>query len=201
MNKRINILVYTIIGVALVSTIAMSYSYFTPNISGNESAHTVTGTVDGNSAADITLSPLDGKVTLSGSYPMTSSQALANVTPYTFTITNNNTTKSVSYDIILEVTSEVAASLISVNLGTTATTAKALSTCSTTSLQSGSTFTTAYKIGYGTTAASGSSTYNFRMWFNENGTSKYQDRNGNWVGADTDVQGKTVTSRIVVVAQ
>lgn len=189
--KRNKWIIFLVLIFALFTTIAISFGYFIANITVNGFISDVTGTVD-YATADITLTNLTPNVSIVNGYPMTESEAVENISPYTFTITNNSLTRGARIQIILETKSSTNTipdrlidAKIESNSGALTNTNVYTSTVVT---QTG--YQSAYKL-WEETINPGSKTFNLLLWVDENGDNS---------GGANDVQNKAWYGKIVVKA-
>ena len=187
-NKWIVLLVILF---TLFSSIAISFAYFTAVVTVNGNISSISGTADSR-LADITLTNLTSNVTLSNSYPLTDEEALASVTPYSFQVTNNSSTRGATVSIVVETlsTNTLADNYVSARIGSTYGALTDTNVFQTT-VNTLSGYNHAYKIYTDSLAPSQTKTYDLRLYLNSTGT--------NDLGAN-DIQNKTWGGKIVVKA-
>ena len=170
--KSNKVIAIGIIIMVVFSLIFISFGYFIPAIlEGN--IFSTTGTAD--LSLDYSYTDLSSGINLSGQYPMDTSTGMKG-TPYSFTITNNEVSRTIDYEIIMEVKNgnTLDSSLISTSLGGVLT-----SGTNVTATTEG--YTTGYVIFTDTLEAKKSKTYDLRVWINEDGTLD-NAQNKTWVG-------------------
>ncbi len=175
--KSNKVVVFAIVSMFILTIGSVTMAYFTPLITeGN--IFSTTGTVDTN-APDITFTEISGAIDLSGTYPMTDEVGMQ-TTPYSFSITNNETEDKVKYQVILETKSgnTLDNTLVSTSLGGVLSENESV-----TPMTSG--YTNAYVIYEGKLAKSGSGnnsvTHDLRIWINEAGNLD-NAQNKTWYG-------------------
>lgn len=192
MKNKGNKWIVTLVAIFLLfSVIAISFGYFVANVTINGSIYDITGTVD-STTADITLTNLTSNVSITNGYPMTEAQAEESIDPYTFTITNNSTTRGAAVQIILETksgTNTIPDRLIDAKIESNSGVLTNTNIfTSTTATQTG--YQSAYVLWSGTINP-GDKTFNLLLWIDENG-----DNNG----STNDVQNKAWYGKIIIKA-
>ena len=187
-NKWIAILVALF---AIFTSVVISFGYFIANVTINGAIYDVTGTVD-YTEADITVTHFTPNVSIVNGYPMTIQDAEKVLTPYSFTITNNLTTKAVRVQILLETKSSsntIPDRLIDAKIeekhGALTNTNRFASVTPT---QTG--YQSAYKLWEGTINP-GSKMFNLLLWIDETGDNS---------GGANDVQNKSWQGKVVIKA-
>jgi len=203
---RITLSMLTIM-ILLTITVGTSYSFYSVSDVQTNPNELVT------TCFDISFNDNNGSSTIklnsSGlyAYPMSEANALAKLTPYEFTVTNNctnlNASQSVNYVVTLNTLTSTPSTLtnylnykLNTKSPTTITGTTTLLTSSTYSLmdsiKSGQGIDKSYVLTSGTLAPGNSKTFNLYLWIKEDACS------GN--ACETEVMGKTFTGKVLVYA-
>lgn len=176
----------------MFTIIAISFAYFTGTITINGTINSTKGSAEVNNA-DIDLINVSSNVSLTNSYPMTKSQADANVTPYSFKIKNNSQDHAANVQIILEIKDgntlpdRLTDASISTVYGRLTDTTKFTTTTAT--LEG---YVRGYILLNDTLAANERKSYDLRIWIDELGNNIANDEN--------NVENKSWYGKIVVKA-
>ena len=178
MNNTKNALLFGGVSMILLTVVAISFAYFSPIILSDNS-YSISGTVDSSDKPDITLTDTNTGVTLANKYPMKESVALATVTPYNFTVTNNSTTKPVKFDIIMETmynggANDLDDTLVRTSFGNLVGYGREVTPTTTG-------YKKAYVIKTDYLEANASKTYDLRLWIDESADNS-NATNKNWTG-------------------
>lgn len=178
MNNTKNALLFGGVSMILLTVVAISFAYFSPMILSDNS-YSISGTVDSSDKPDITLTDTNTGVTIANKYPMKESVALATVTPYNFTVTNNSTTKPVKFDIIMETmynngASDLEDTLVRTSFGPLVGYGREVTPTTTG-------YKKAYVIKTDYLEANASKTYDLRVWIDESADNS-NATNKNWTG-------------------
>lgn len=180
-NKSTMFIVIVSLVLLVVAVAGISFAYFSTRIEEGD-IFTTTGRAK-NDSFRITMSENQSGVTVNNTYPMPDEYGLK-MNPYTFTVTNEETSKNLTITVVLEVLSDstLADELVNVAIGDTVKTlGSALSTT-----PSSDTYRSAFTIFTFDLNAGESKTHDLRNWINANGTVD-------------NAQNKTWSGRILVV--
>ena len=163
-NKKYTALLISSILIVVIATISVTYAYLAFN-DVQESTNTLS-----TSCYNISFKDEDSiNIT---SYPMSSSTAFRTITPYTFTISNNDCQIGSNYQVILNVKNQTSDSLLSyINYSLDGTTTTRLTSLTPTTLPTGVTSTdvkASYIIETGILPnINTSKTYDLYLWIDE----------------------------------
>ncbi len=156
-----------VIGIMALATLAtVSFAFFSTQFEEVGEAKALKGKAQFDGLRISLTESTDG-VKITNAYPMPDELGLR-VDPYTFTVTSEETTKTIRVKVVLEVlnTSTLADELVSVNID--GTTKKLNSELATT--PSESTYKSAYEIFTFDLNPNEAKTYDLRAWINADGT-------------------------------
>lgn len=165
----------TVIASFIGSLTLISLAFFIPSIT-LENTQQATVNTSSNAQANLTISETTSAITLSNAYPM-SDDAGKQTTPYTFTLTNNDTTKSIKYEMYLETysTNTLSDSLIMCDLGAGVLTSNQSVT------PTSADFSNSYLLLSETLTPKASNTYNLHIWVKSTATLA-NAQNKTWAG-------------------
>ena len=163
-QKYMTLLIFSIV-IVIVATISITFAYLSFN-ANQESTNTL-------STSCYNISFEDTNSINITSYPMSSESAFRNITPYTFTISNNDCNIGSGYQIILNVLNTTSDELLSqINYSLDGVTTTKLTSLTPTTLPSGVTTSNvlaSYVIETGVLPNINTSrTYNLHLWIDEN---------------------------------
>jgi len=176
--------------ILLTLTIGTSYSYY--SISDEQTNPNVITTTCFNVSYSEGSSSIALNTTGNYAYPMSEATALANLRPYTFTITNNctsaNAKSGVNYVVTLNTLTDTPSTLTSslkYKLNTTGTTGKLTTPYAlNANVKSSEGVDTSYQLHAGTLAPGASTTFNLYLWIDE--------------AAGNSIMGQSFTGKVLV---
>lgn len=165
----------------IVTIMGLSFAYFTTQIEESDS-YSLKGKAKSEGYDIGFIENVEG-ITIENTYPMPNEMGLK-LDPYTFTVTNNESTTKISVDVIIEVAdnSTLSDDLVNVSIGEEIITLNPDLSVS----PSETTFKSAYKIFTFSLNPNESKTFDLHTWMNENGTVE-------------SAQNKTWSSRVLIV--
>jgi len=177
-------IIFTAVLLVVVTVFSVSFAYFTVELREGELFTTQGGVVPGT-LPDISYTENVPGISLAKTYPMPDENGRKLKDSYTYTITNNDTTKSVDVTVAFEVlkNSTLEDNLVNYLFGDTVRTFGGSNTTSVTE----SSYETSYIIDTFSLKAGESKTTSLKFWINENGTLE-------------NAQNKTWAGRVVVTA-
>ena len=180
-NKMIKFMGLVIGIMTIVTVMGLSFAYFTAQIEESDS-YSLKGKAK-SGGYDIGFIENAEGITIENTYPMPNEMGLK-LDPYTFTVTNNESTTKISVDVIIEVAdnSTLSDDLVNVSIGEEIITLNPDLSVS----PSETTFKSAYKIFTFSLNPNESKTFDLHTWMNENGTIE-------------NAQNKTWSSRVLVI--
>ncbi len=166
-NKKYILLVITSIIIVIAATISITFAYLSFNAT-QEYVNTLKTSCYNISFTD------ENSINIT-SYPMSSATAFEKITPYTFTISNNDCEIGSGYQIILNIKNNTSDTLLQyINYSLDGQTTNKLSDLTPTSLPAGATSTntsTSFVLETGVLPNINSSkTYNLHLWIDESAT-------------------------------